>query len=228
MRSKIGAAERRSQRPSLSSATFLPGLTPSPRCPRQGAHRCVGAARPIAVPLVAGGPHPHAYHPHHPCQTMSPRIVGRAQVRLQRPKMASPPARFMITQRVAWRDVHTPKGAQKWRWGTVAAVALSKTDDGQLAYEYLIAGGDGFDVPALGSPAAAAVRRRSRPVPRGPDDGRRRRTSRDGNEPGRDSRPRQRARCGRVAGASATPRCPSGHCVPGRRPPDRAAAVRRR
>ena len=57
--------------------------------------------------------------------------------------MASPPARFMITQRVAWRDVHTPKGAQKWRWGTVAAVALSRTDDGQLAYEYLIAGGDG-------------------------------------------------------------------------------------
>ena len=57
--------------------------------------------------------------------------------------MASPPARFMITQRVAWRDVHTPKGALKWRWGTVAAVALSKTDDGQLAYEYLIAGGDG-------------------------------------------------------------------------------------
>jgi hypothetical protein len=49
----------------------------------------------------------------------------------------------MITQRVAWRDVHTPKGALKWRWGTVAAVALSKTDDGQLAYEYLIAGGDG-------------------------------------------------------------------------------------
>ena len=37
-----------------------------------------------------------------------------------------------------------PKGAQKWRWGTVAAVALSKTDDGQLAYEYLIAGGDGL------------------------------------------------------------------------------------
>ena len=74
---------------------------------------------------------------------MSPRIVGRAQVRLQRPKMASPPARFMITQRVAWRDVHTPKGAQRWRWGTVAAVALSKMDDGQLAYEYLIAGGDG-------------------------------------------------------------------------------------
>ena len=57
--------------------------------------------------------------------------------------MASPPARFMITQRVAWRDVHTPKGALKWRWGTVAAVALSKMDDGQLAYEYLIAGGDG-------------------------------------------------------------------------------------
>jgi hypothetical protein len=57
--------------------------------------------------------------------------------------MASPPARFMITQRVAWRDVHTGKGALKWRWGTVAAVALSKTDDGQLAYEYLIAGGDG-------------------------------------------------------------------------------------
>ena len=57
--------------------------------------------------------------------------------------MASPPARFMITQRVAWKDVHTPKGALKWRWGTVAAVALSKTDDGQLAYEYLIAGGDG-------------------------------------------------------------------------------------
>jgi len=74
---------------------------------------------------------------------MSPRIVGRAQVRLQRPTMASPPARFMITQRVAWKDVHTPKGALKWRWGTVAAVALSKTDDGQLAYEYLIAGGDG-------------------------------------------------------------------------------------
>ena len=57
--------------------------------------------------------------------------------------MASPPARFMITQRVAWRDPHTPKGALKWRWGTVAAVALSKDDDGQLAYEYLIAGGDG-------------------------------------------------------------------------------------
>ena len=57
--------------------------------------------------------------------------------------MASPPARFMITQRVAWKDGHTPKGALKWRWGTVAAVALSKMDDGQLAYEYLIAGGDG-------------------------------------------------------------------------------------
>jgi hypothetical protein len=57
--------------------------------------------------------------------------------------MASPPARFMITQRVAWRDVHTPKGALKWRWGTVAAVALSKTDEGELAYQYLIAGGDG-------------------------------------------------------------------------------------
>jgi hypothetical protein len=57
--------------------------------------------------------------------------------------MASPPARFMITQRVAWRDGHTPKGALRWRWGTVAAVALSKMDDGQLAYEYLIAGGDG-------------------------------------------------------------------------------------
>ena len=39
--------------------------------------------------------------------------------------MASPPARFMITQRVAWRDVHTAKGALRWRWGTVAAVALS-------------------------------------------------------------------------------------------------------
>ena len=49
----------------------------------------------------------------------------------------------MITQRVAWRDGHTAKGALKWRWGTVAAVALSKMDDGQLAYEYLIAGGDG-------------------------------------------------------------------------------------
>jgi len=57
--------------------------------------------------------------------------------------MASPPARFMITQRVAWRDVQTPKGALKWRWGTVAAVALAKMEDGQLAYEYLIAGGDG-------------------------------------------------------------------------------------
>lgn len=57
--------------------------------------------------------------------------------------MASPPARFMITQRVAWKDVHTPKGALGWRWGTIAAVALSKMDDGQLAYEYLIAGGDG-------------------------------------------------------------------------------------
>ena len=57
--------------------------------------------------------------------------------------MASPPARFMITQRVAWRDPHTPKGALKWRWGTVAAVALSKMDTGELAYEYLIAGGDG-------------------------------------------------------------------------------------
>jgi hypothetical protein len=49
----------------------------------------------------------------------------------------------MITQRVAWKDVHTPKGALGWRWGTIAAVALSKMDDGQLAYEYLIAGGDG-------------------------------------------------------------------------------------
>jgi hypothetical protein len=49
----------------------------------------------------------------------------------------------MITQRVAWRDVNTPKGALRWRWGTIAAVALSKMDDGQLAYEYLIAGGDG-------------------------------------------------------------------------------------
>ena len=58
--------------------------------------------------------------------------------------MASPPARFMITQRVAWRDVHTPKGALRWRWGTVAAVALSKMDDGQLAYQYLITGGDGL------------------------------------------------------------------------------------
>jgi hypothetical protein len=57
--------------------------------------------------------------------------------------MASPPARFMITQRVAWRDLHTTKGALRWRWGTVAAVALSKMDDGRLAYEYLIAGGDG-------------------------------------------------------------------------------------
>jgi hypothetical protein len=49
----------------------------------------------------------------------------------------------MITQRVAWKDAHTPKGALAWRWGTIAAVALSKMDDGQLAYEYLIAGGDG-------------------------------------------------------------------------------------
>jgi hypothetical protein len=57
--------------------------------------------------------------------------------------MASPPARFMITQRVAWKDQHAPRGALRWRWGTVAAVALSKMDDGQLAYEYLIAGGDG-------------------------------------------------------------------------------------
>jgi hypothetical protein len=57
--------------------------------------------------------------------------------------MASPPARFMITQRVAWRDPQTPKGALRWRWGTVAAVALSRMDDGHLAYEYLIAGGDG-------------------------------------------------------------------------------------
>lgn len=57
--------------------------------------------------------------------------------------MASPPARFTITQRVAWRDSHAPKGALRWRWGTVTAVALSKTDHGELAYEYLIAGGDG-------------------------------------------------------------------------------------
>lgn len=57
--------------------------------------------------------------------------------------MASPPARFTITQRVAWRDSHAPKGALKWRWGTVTAVALSKMDHGELAYEYLIAGGDG-------------------------------------------------------------------------------------
>jgi hypothetical protein len=49
----------------------------------------------------------------------------------------------MITQRVAWKDVHTPRGALRWRWGTVAAVALSKMGDGRLAYEYLIAGGDG-------------------------------------------------------------------------------------
>ena len=34
--------------------------------------------------------------------------------------MAKPQARFMITQRVAWRDVTTPKGALKWQWGTVA------------------------------------------------------------------------------------------------------------
>ena len=58
--------------------------------------------------------------------------------------MASPPARFTITQRVAWRDSHAPKGALKWRWGTVTAVALSKMDHGELAYEYLIAGGDGI------------------------------------------------------------------------------------
>jgi hypothetical protein len=57
--------------------------------------------------------------------------------------MASPPARFTITQRVAWRDSSAPKGALKWRWGTVTAVALSKMDTGDLAYEYLIAGGDG-------------------------------------------------------------------------------------
>ena len=57
--------------------------------------------------------------------------------------MASPPARFTITQRVAWRDNPAPKGALKWRWGTVTAVALSKMDHGELAYEYLIAGGDG-------------------------------------------------------------------------------------
>jgi hypothetical protein len=57
--------------------------------------------------------------------------------------MASPPARFTITQRVAWRDSHAPKGALKWRWGTVTAVALSKMDHGELAYEYLLAGGDG-------------------------------------------------------------------------------------
>jgi hypothetical protein len=57
--------------------------------------------------------------------------------------MAIPQARFLITQRVAWRERNTPKGALKWRWGTVAAVALSKTDDGALEYEYLIAGGDG-------------------------------------------------------------------------------------
>jgi hypothetical protein len=49
----------------------------------------------------------------------------------------------MITQRVAWKDLHTPRGALRWRWGTVAAVVLSKMGDGQLAYEYLIAGGDG-------------------------------------------------------------------------------------
>ena len=88
-----------------------------------------------------GRTHPPAHPPHHPCQTMSPRIVGRAQVRLQRPKNGQPAGRFMITQRVAWRDVHTPKGERR---GTVAAVALSKTDDGQLAYQYLIAGGDGL------------------------------------------------------------------------------------
>ena len=57
--------------------------------------------------------------------------------------MAKPQARFMITQRVAWRDVTTPKGALKWQWGTVAAVSLSKMPDGELEYEYLIAGGDG-------------------------------------------------------------------------------------
>ena len=57
--------------------------------------------------------------------------------------MASPPARFTITQRVAWRESHAPKGALKWRWGTGTAGALAKMDDGALAYEYLIAGGDG-------------------------------------------------------------------------------------
>jgi hypothetical protein len=79
---------------------------------------------------------------------MSPRVVHvTVETEVSRTRtddtMASPPARFMITQRVAWKDPHTPKGALRWRWGTVAAVALSKMDDGQLAYEYLIAGGDG-------------------------------------------------------------------------------------
>ena len=120
--------------------------------------------------------------------------------------MASPPARFMITQRVAWRDVHTPKGALKWRWGTVAAVALSKTDDGQLAYEYLIAGGDGsmylrWDHQLL-RPSDGEVD----PFREAPDDGRRRRTSRPGPRPaGRSRRARLVRTSSRGAGYSSVP-----------------------
>ena len=101
--------------------------------------------------------------------TMSPRVARVREPRCARgPTMASPPARFMITQRVAWRDSHTAKGALRWRWGTVAAVALSKMDDGRLAYEYLIAGGDGAMYLRWDHQLDASVRRRSRPVPREP------------------------------------------------------------
>ena len=74
---------------------------------------------------------------------MSPRVVRGDEVRAQRTDDGQPagPIHDHAASRVARR--HTPKGALKWRWGTVAAVALSKMDDGQLAYEYLIAGGDG-------------------------------------------------------------------------------------
>ena len=132
--------------------------------------------------------------------------------------MASPPARFMITQRVAWRDGHTAKGALKWRWGTVAAVALSKMDDGQLAYEYLIAGGDGsmylrWDHQLL-RPSDGEVDpfREARTMAVG---GTRLGT---GSDP--DSRSCERADRGRVAEVRATPRRP-----PVRRRPDPAAAA---
>ncbi len=74
---------------------------------------------------------------------MSPRIVGVEQRCARETDDGQPagPIHDHAASRVERRP--HPKGALKWRWGTVAAVALSKMDDGQLAYEYLIAGGDG-------------------------------------------------------------------------------------